>query len=43
MGPDSPAGRRLDETYRFFAFLREELEQAMAKWRRLQANEYESG
>ncbi|MEV4123646.1 MarR family transcriptional regulator [Nocardia sp. NPDC049707] len=43
LGPDSPAGRRLDETRRFFAFLREEIEQSMAKWRRLQAAERESG
>lgn len=39
LGPDSPAGQRLDETRRFFAFLSEEMEQSMAKWRRLQANE----
>nr|WP_276514856.1 MarR family transcriptional regulator [Nocardia transvalensis] len=39
LGPDSPAGRRLDETRRFFAFLREEIDQSMAKWRRLQAAE----
>ncbi|QIS20945.1 GbsR/MarR family transcriptional regulator [Nocardia terpenica] len=43
LGPDSPAGRRLDETSRFFEFLREEIEQSMAKWRRLQAAERESG
>lgn len=43
LGPDSPAGQRLDETRRFFAFLREEIEQSMARWRRLQANEHESG
>lgn len=38
LGPDSPAGRRLDETRRFFEFLRAEMEQSMAKWRRLQAD-----
>lgn len=43
LGPDSPAGRRLDETRRFFAFLREEIKQSMAKWRRLQAAEREAG
>lgn len=37
LGRDSPAGRRLDETRRFFEFLRAEMEQSMAKWRRLQA------
>ncbi|WP_280425092.1 GbsR/MarR family transcriptional regulator [Nocardia carnea] len=43
LDPDSPAGRRLDETSRFFAFLRAEIEQSMTKWRRLQATGYESG
>ena len=43
VGPDSPAGRRLDETGRFFAFLREEIKQSMAKWQRLQAAEREAG
>ncbi|QIS11512.1 GbsR/MarR family transcriptional regulator [Nocardia arthritidis] len=42
LGPDSPAGRRLDETRRFFEFLREEIEQTMAKWQRLQAIDRES-
>lgn len=39
LGLDSPAGRRLDETQRFFAFIREEIKQSMEKWRRLQAAE----
>lgn len=39
LGLDSPAGRRLDETRRFFAFMREEIKQSMAKWSRLQATE----
>jgi DNA-binding transcriptional regulator GbsR (MarR family) len=39
LGPHSPAGRRLDETQRFFAFIREEIKQSMEKWRRLQAAE----
>lgn len=43
VGLDSPAGRRLDETSRFFAFIREEIQQSMAKWRRLQAAERETG
>ncbi|SDR89428.1 GbsR/MarR family transcriptional regulator [Actinopolymorpha singaporensis] len=43
LGPDSPAGRRMDETSRFFAFLREEITHSMAKWRRLQAAEREAG
>jgi DNA-binding transcriptional ArsR family regulator len=43
LGVDSPAGRRLDETRRFFAFLREEIKQSMARWRRLQAAEREAG
>lgn len=43
LGPDSVAGQRLDETRRFFAFLREEIKSSMAKWRRLQAAERETG
>ncbi len=43
LGTDSPAGRRLDETRRFFAFLREEITESMAKWQRLQAAERGSG
>ncbi|MFB4279512.1 MULTISPECIES: GbsR/MarR family transcriptional regulator [unclassified Nonomuraea] len=43
LGPDSPAGRRLDETSRFFAFMREEIRQSMAKWSRLQAAERDAG
>lgn len=35
LGADSPAGRRLDETRRFFAFMREEIQQSMARWRSL--------
>ncbi|MFD9948731.1 GbsR/MarR family transcriptional regulator [Nonomuraea sp. NPDC059023] len=42
LGPDSPAGRRLEETRRFFAFVREEIDQSMAKWWRLQAAEREA-
>jgi DNA-binding transcriptional regulator GbsR (MarR family) len=37
LGLESPAGQRLDETSRFFAFIREEIKRSMAKWRRLQA------
>ncbi|MGV9639068.1 GbsR/MarR family transcriptional regulator [Nocardia rhamnosiphila] len=43
LGPASPAGQRLDETRRFFEFLRAEIEQSMAKWRRLQAEQPASG
>ncbi|MFC5826102.1 GbsR/MarR family transcriptional regulator [Nonomuraea insulae] len=43
LGLDSPAGRRLDETSRFFAFMREEIKQSMAKWSRLQAAERDAG
>ncbi|MEU0567814.1 MarR family transcriptional regulator [Nonomuraea sp. NPDC005983] len=43
LGLDSPAGRRLDETRRFFAFIREEINRSMAKWRRLQEAEREAG
>ena len=43
LGLDSPAGRRLDETHRFFAFMREEINRSMAKWRRLQEAERETG
>jgi DNA-binding transcriptional regulator GbsR (MarR family) len=33
VGPDTPAGARLEETRAFFEFLRDEIPQAMAKWR----------
>jgi hypothetical protein len=33
LGPESPAGRRLEETREFFAFLREELPALMERWR----------
>jgi DNA-binding transcriptional regulator GbsR (MarR family) len=33
LGPDRPAGRRVDETREFFAFLREELPAMMERWR----------
>jgi MarR family protein len=33
LGPDTPAGRRLEETRAFFAFLRGELAPMMARWR----------
>jgi DNA-binding transcriptional regulator GbsR (MarR family) len=32
VGPDTPAGARLEETRAFFEFLRDELAQVMAKW-----------
>ncbi|MFI6743243.1 GbsR/MarR family transcriptional regulator [Nonomuraea sp. NPDC050451] len=43
LGPDSPAGRRLDETRQFFAFVREEIKRSMAKWQQLQEAEREPG
>ncbi|MEV1004147.1 MarR family transcriptional regulator [Nonomuraea sp. NPDC050202] len=43
LGLDSPAGQRLEETRRFFAFMREEIKQSMAKWSQLQAAEREAG
>ena len=33
VGPDTPAGRRLQETREFFAFLQEELPALMERWR----------
>jgi predicted transcriptional regulator len=33
LGRDSPAGRRLEETREFFAFLRDELPALMERWR----------
>ncbi len=33
VGPDTPAGDRLEETRRFYAFLREELTRIMEDWR----------
>lgn len=43
LGLDSPVGQRLDETRRFFAFMREEIKQSMANWQRLQAAERGTG
>ncbi|HEX6682712.1 MAG TPA: MarR family transcriptional regulator [Candidatus Limnocylindrales bacterium] len=37
LGLDSAAGRRMDETRRFFEFVRDEIKQSMEKWQRLQA------
>jgi DNA-binding transcriptional regulator GbsR (MarR family) len=37
VGPGTPAGRRLEETRRFFAFLREELPRILEDWRQLRA------
>jgi DNA-binding transcriptional regulator GbsR (MarR family) len=37
LGTDRPAGRRLEETREFFAFLQEELPAMMARWRERQA------
>jgi DNA-binding transcriptional regulator GbsR (MarR family) len=37
VGPDSPAGARLEETSRFFAFLHREIPQVMARWDALRA------
>lgn len=34
LGPASPAGQRLDETRRFFAFMHAELPRLMNKWRK---------
>ena len=33
VGPDTPAGRRLEETREFFAFLRSEMPLMMQRWR----------
>ena len=33
IGPDTPAGARLEETRAFFEFLRDEVPQMMARWR----------
>jgi hypothetical protein len=33
VGPDTPAGDRLEETRRFYAFLREELARILEDWR----------
>lgn len=44
LGPDTPAGRRLQETAEFLEFLREELPAIMEKWRdRQQARSRTSG
>ena len=36
LGPDTPAGQRLQETAEFLEFLREELPAIMEKWRERQ-------
>ena len=33
VGADTPAGRRLEETHEFFAFLRAELPALIERWR----------
>jgi predicted transcriptional regulator len=33
LGPDAPAGRRMQESREFFAFLHDELEEMMERWR----------
>jgi len=37
LGSSTPAGQRLDETRRFFAFIHAELPRLMQKWRKLRA------
>jgi DNA-binding transcriptional regulator GbsR (MarR family) len=37
VGADTPAGRRLEETRRFYAFLLEEMPQLMERWRKLRS------
>jgi DNA-binding transcriptional regulator GbsR (MarR family) len=37
LGPTTPAGQRLDETRRFFAFMHAELPRLMNRWRKLRA------
>jgi len=43
LGPSTPAGQRLDETRRFFAFLHAELPRLMNKWRKLRAGSERDG
>jgi hypothetical protein len=33
LGPDTPAGRRLDEMHDFFAFMSEEMPGLLERWR----------
>ncbi len=37
VGPDTPAGARLEENRRYFQFLREEAPRVMARWRELRS------
>jgi DNA-binding transcriptional regulator GbsR (MarR family) len=37
VGADTPAGRRLEETRRFYAFLLDEMPQLMERWRKLRS------
>jgi DNA-binding transcriptional regulator GbsR (MarR family) len=39
VGPDTPAGLRLEENRRYFAFLRDEAPKVMARWRKLRASD----
>jgi DNA-binding transcriptional regulator GbsR (MarR family) len=40
LGPSSPAGARMRETYEFVEFLRQELPSMLARWRRLRARQH---
>jgi len=37
VGPDTPAGARLEENRRYFEFLRDEAPRVMARWRKLRS------
>jgi hypothetical protein len=37
VGPDTPAGARLEENRQYFEFLRQEAPRVMARWRELRA------
>ena len=37
VGPDTPAGARLEETRQYFEFLRDEIPRVMARWRELRS------
>jgi DNA-binding transcriptional regulator GbsR (MarR family) len=38
LGADTPAGRRMAESLAFFEFIREELNEVMAKWRKVKSD-----
>jgi len=43
VGADTPAGRRLEETRRFYAFLLDEMPRLMERWRKVRSESAAEG